>query len=143
MRDAGSLQNAGKAGYDAGAATGNRGTIVTIPNIADAEFSGAAAQGGQSGAADQRGQLSAEDLISEAEFTAAAGVVAEIETASGTLVAENSDASLAGEFVARIFGSEGIGRDKKMGVAQGLVKLAGSQVAGAEQEVITPLSVVM
>ncbi len=95
------------------------------------------------GAADQRREFPAEDFVAEAKFAAAAGVIAEIETAAGALVAEDGDAGLAGELVAGKLGREGVGCNEEMGVAQGLVKLRGSQVAGAEQEVVTPFSAVM
>ena len=69
--------------------------------------------------------------------------IAEIETAAGALVAENGDAGLAGEFVAGQLGSEGVGCDEEMGVAQRLVELCGSQITGAEQQIVAPLAAVM
>src|SRR5712691_7928283 len=50
--EAGALQHARQIGYDAYAAAGDRRTILAIPYVADAEFSGAAADGGQARAAD-------------------------------------------------------------------------------------------
>ena len=72
-----------------------------------------------------------------------AGVKAEIETAACSFVAEDGDAGLAGEFVAGQLGGEGVGCNEKMSAAQGLVKLAGGEVAGAEQEIVAPLAAVM
>ena len=43
MSEAWALQHAGKIGDDASAAAGNRGTILPVPDVARAEFSGAAA----------------------------------------------------------------------------------------------------
>ena len=51
MDESGALQHAGKVGNDARAAAWNRGAILAIPDVAGAEFSGAAAERGQAGAA--------------------------------------------------------------------------------------------
>jgi hypothetical protein len=104
--ESGALQYARKAGDDAQAATGNGGAILAIPNIAGAEFSGAAADRGQPGVADERVKFAAEDLVSPAQFAAAASVIAEIETASGAFVAKDGDAGLTAELVAGKLGGE-------------------------------------
>src|SRR5271170_984076 len=106
MDEARALQHAGKAGKDARAATGNRGTVLAVPNVASAQFSGAAADGRQISAADQGREFSVEYLVPDAEFAALPGVIAKVETAACSLVAEDSDAGQAGKFVARQFGRE-------------------------------------
>src|SRR5580693_656110 len=100
MKKAGALQHAGKAGNKARAAARNLGTILAIPDIAGAEFSCAASDGGQAGAADQGRKFPVENLVAEAEFAALTCVEAQIETAAGSFVAENRNASLSREFVA-------------------------------------------
>lgn len=122
MGEAGTLQQAGKRGDDARAAAGDGRAILAVPNIAGAEFSGAAADRRQAGAADERGELAVKNLISEAEFTAAP-VVAEIETAAGSFVAEDGDAGLAGKCVAGQLGGEGVRREEKMRGGERLIEL--------------------
>jgi len=123
------LQHAGKVGDNASAGAWNRRTVLPIPHIAGSKFSGASAERWQAGAADEGSEFAAEDFIAEAQFTASSRVVSDIETAAGSLVAEDSHASLAAEGVSRQFGSEGIGRDEKMTARQRLIKLAGGEIA--------------
>src|SRR5580658_7404782 len=100
MGEVGALQDARKIRHDTKAAAGDAGAILAIPDVAQAEFAGVAADDGKSGAADEGIEFAAEDFIAEADFAAAAGVVAKIETASGTFVSEDGDAGLAGEGIA-------------------------------------------
>src|SRR5580693_7075264 len=100
MDETRALQYPRQAGNEARSPTGDGGTVLAIPHVAGTEFSGAATHRRESCAPDQGREFSAEDFVSEAKFAAAAGVIAEIETAAGTLVAENGDAGLAGELVA-------------------------------------------
>ena len=82
-------------------------------------------------------------MISEAEFAAASGVVAEVESPSGAFVSEDGDARLACEGVAGDFGSEGIGGNEEMRVADRLVVLGGGEVAGAEEKIVAPFATTM
>src|SRR5579863_7396718 len=138
MQQAGTLQHARKGGNQAGARAWNRGTVLAVPDIASAKFSGAAAEYRQSRAADERRKFPAEDLVAEAEFAAAAGVVAKIEAAAGALVAKDGHASLAGKCVARQLGSESVGRNENVGIAQRLEKFGRSQITGAKNQVVPP-----
>src|SRR4029077_9579206 len=89
MRQSRTLQHARDGDDHAHTAAGHRGTVLTIPHVARAKFAGAAVDDGQTRGPDQRTQLAIEDFISDAEFTAPSGVVANIETASGPFVAEH------------------------------------------------------
>ena len=97
MNERGALKHAGEGGDDTSSGTGDGGAVLAVPDVAQAELASATCDAGKSGTAHERGKFGGEDLVSEAEFTAAAGVVAEIEAASGTLVAEDGDAGLSGE----------------------------------------------
>ena len=113
------------------AATGDGGAVLTVPDIACAQFAGTAADCGQSGITDQRSEFAAENFIAEAQFAAAAGVVAEVESASGAFIAKDSYAGLSGESVAGKLGGKSIGRDKEMGETERLIELGCGQIAGA------------
>src|SRR5580693_3255459 len=143
MRQVGALQHARKIRHDTKAAAGNAGTILTVPDVAQAEFAGVAADDGKSGAADEGIEFAAEDFVAETNFAAAAGVISEIETASGTFVAEDGDASLSGKGIAGELGGEGEGRDEETAHGQGLVQLGGGKIAGAEKKIVAPLAAVV
>src|ERR1700722_5538903 len=125
MDESRTLQHARQSCGDAGSTARNGRTILSVPHIACAKFSGTATDQRQSGIADQGCESSTEDLITEAEFAAAAAVVPNINATACTLVPENCNASLAGECVSRQFGRKGIGCDKNMAIAERLVKLSG------------------
>src|SRR5271166_3072061 len=113
MREVGALQHSRETGDDAQAAAGDAWAVLAVPDVAEAELAGVAADDGKSGAADEGIEFAAEDFVAETDFAAAAGVVAEIETTSGTFVAENGDASLASEGIAGELGGECEGRDEE------------------------------
>src|SRR5580658_6348748 len=142
MGEVGALQDARKIRHDTKAAAGDAGAILAIPDVAQAEFAGVAADDGKSGAADEGVEFAAEDFVAETDLAAAAGVVAEIEAAPGAFVAEHGDASLSGEGIAGEFGGEREGRDEETAHGQGLVKLGSGEIAGAEKKIVAPFAAV-
>src|SRR5438309_8488627 len=93
MRHARALQHARSRRHDSQAFAGNARAVQAVPDVTGAEFSGAAADDGEAGAADQRAETAAEDFVAPAQFAAAAGIVADVEAAAGALVAEDGDPS--------------------------------------------------
>src|SRR5690348_14502644 len=106
MGQARTLQYAREGRDDARAAARDRRVVLYIPDIARAEFSGAAINDGQARSTDQRTKLAAEDFVAEAEFTAPSGT-ADVEATSGPLVTKDGHPRDPGKGVAGEFGGEG------------------------------------
>src|SRR5579863_3845199 len=140
MRQAGALQHARRRRHNAQAFAGNAGTVLPVPDIAGAEFPGAAAGDGKTRAADQRTQAAAEDFVPPAQFAAPAGVVADVKAASGALVAEDCNPGNSSKRIARVLGCEGIGSHKESRLPQRLVELGRRQIAGTEKKIAAPLA---
>src|SRR5580700_3144683 len=143
LRQPGTLEHSRKHGDDASAATGNGRAILSVPNVASTDFAGCAMSDWQASGSDKGAELSVKELVTQANFTAASRIVADVEAASGALVAEDGGARQAGERVAGKLRGECIRCDKEAGIAYGLVELRGGEIPGAEQQIVAPLPAAM
>src|ERR1700733_9604863 len=134
LRQPGTLEHPRKHGDDASAATGNGRAILSVPNVASTDFAGCAVSDWQTGGSDQRAELSIKELVTQANFTAASRIVADVEAASGAFVAEDGGARQAGERVAGKLRGECIRCDKKARARYRLVELSCAQIAGPEKK---------
>src|ERR1700722_7340034 len=107
------LQHARGGDRHTGSGARDRRTVLSVPDVTRAKFASAAADDGEARIANQRTQFSVEDFVSDAEFAAASGVVTNVKAAAGALIAEDGDASQAGERIARVLGGKSEGRNKK------------------------------
>src|SRR5579863_9002930 len=100
------LQNSRRGCDDPRSRARDCGTVLAVPNVPRAKLAGIAADDGQSLASDEGAEPAAEVLITNADFAPAAGVVADIESSAGALVAEDRNAGQTSERVTGRFGSK-------------------------------------
>src|ERR1700676_345182 len=140
MGQSGTLQHARGGDRHTRSGARDRRTVLSVPDVTRAKFASATGDNGEARIANQRTQFSVENFVPDPKFTAASGVVTDVEAPAGALIAEDGDASQTGKRVTSVLGSKGVGRNKKSRLPQRLVELAGRQITGTEKKIVAPLS---
>src|SRR5579864_5357352 len=97
----------------------------------------------QSGCSYQGTEPAVKNLVAHAKLTATPRIVTQVETAASALVAEHSNPRQSGEGIAGELRRERIGRREESRTGQWLKIFRRCQIAGAKQQIVSPLSAVV